>query len=65
VHINQETPLGGSSLGTLESGIDVVLVVAATQRLPFPRVDDLAITGRGVEVPEHTSVRCDPQLGLT
>jgi hypothetical protein len=52
VYINQEPPSRGTPPGALEGGIDVVLLVAVTQRQPDPRADDLVIMSRRVEVIE-------------
>jgi hypothetical protein len=52
VHVNKE-PLSGSTFpAALEDGIQLFLLVVATQQQPDPREDMLVIPSRTIEVPE-------------
>jgi hypothetical protein len=61
MHIHQEPPSGGTSLGALEGDINVILSAAMMQRQPNPGVDSLVIMGRGVEVPEPHGIWSKPE----
>jgi hypothetical protein len=65
MHINQEPPSGGTSLGALEGDINVILLAATMQRQPNPGVDSLVIMGRGVEVPEPNGIWSKPEPTFT
>jgi hypothetical protein len=61
VHINKEPFMGGTLPATPEGGIQVFLLMVATQRQPNPREDNLVIPGRTVEVPKQTGIKSDPK----
>jgi hypothetical protein len=65
MHINKKPLSGGTFPTALEGGIQVLLPVVATQRLPNPREDSLVVLGWTVEVLERTGIKSNLESAFT
>jgi hypothetical protein len=61
VSINKEPPLRGTFLAALQCGIQVLLSTMAAQRQPDPGEDFLVIQDQTTKIPEHASIRSNPE----